>query len=79
MNLSFLERFKIYVAHVQEWRAQFHPLESVNLRYDHQVIVNPDSATPESKPVTAATATGQAAPASPQHKKTSPGKSKKHT
>jgi cell division protein FtsQ len=39
----FLERFKVYVAHVQEWRAQFHKLESVNLRFDHQVIVNPDS------------------------------------
>lgn len=40
---NFLERFKIYVAHVQEWRAQFQKLESVNLRYEHQVIVNPDS------------------------------------
>jgi len=41
---NFLERFKIYVAHVQEWRAQFQKLESVDLRFDHQVIVNPDSA-----------------------------------
>lgn len=42
---NFLERFKIYVAHVQEWRAQFQRLESVDLRYEHQVIVNPDSAS----------------------------------
>ncbi len=41
---NFLERFKIYVAHVQEWRAQFQKLQSVDLRYEHQVIVNPDSA-----------------------------------
>jgi len=40
---NFLERFKIYVAHVQEWRTQFHNLESVDLRYEHQVIVNPDA------------------------------------
>jgi cell division protein FtsQ len=41
---NFLERFKIYVAHVQQWRAQLQHLESVDLRFDHQVIVNPDSA-----------------------------------
>ena len=29
-------------SHVQEWRRQFQKLESVNLRYDNQVIVNPD-------------------------------------
>ncbi len=46
---NFLERFKIYVAHVQEWRAQFQRLESVDLRYEHQVIVNPDSASGNAK------------------------------
>ncbi len=75
---NFLERFKIYVAHVQEWRAQFHPLESVNLRYEHQVIVNPDSTASEAKQA-ATEATGQTTAAGPEHKKTSPGKSKKHT
>jgi len=40
---KFLERFKTYVAHVQEWRAQFQKLQSVDLRYEHQVIVNPDA------------------------------------
>jgi cell division protein FtsQ len=39
---NFLDRFKVYVAHVQEWRTQFQHLQSVDLRYDHQVIVNPD-------------------------------------
>lgn len=42
---NFLEHFQVYVAHVQEWRSQFQRLDSVDLRYDHQVIVNPDSAT----------------------------------
>ncbi|HUK25184.1 MAG TPA: FtsQ-type POTRA domain-containing protein [Terriglobales bacterium] len=41
---SYLERYKIYVAHVQEWRQQFQKLESVDLRYDRQIIVNPDLA-----------------------------------
>jgi cell division protein FtsQ len=39
---NFLKRYKIYVSHVQAWRQQFEKLESVNLRYDNQVIVNPD-------------------------------------
>src|SRR2546426_4112848 len=39
---SYLERYKIYVAHVREWRQQFSKLESVDLRYDRQIIVNPD-------------------------------------
>jgi cell division protein FtsQ len=39
---DYLKRYKIYVGHVREWRQQFQKLESVNLRYDNQVIVNPD-------------------------------------
>jgi hypothetical protein len=38
---DYLKRYKTYVSHVQEWRQQFQKLESVNLRYDNQVIVNP--------------------------------------
>jgi cell division protein FtsQ len=41
---NYLERYKIYVTHVQEWRQQFQKLESVDLRYDRQIIVNPDLA-----------------------------------
>jgi cell division protein FtsQ len=40
---SFGDRFKIYKGHVQEWRQQVQRLASVDLRYDRQVIVNPDS------------------------------------
>jgi cell division protein FtsQ len=39
---NFLERYKVYVAHLQEWRQQFNPVQSVDLRYDRQIIVNPD-------------------------------------
>jgi cell division protein FtsQ len=39
---DFLKRYRTYVSHVREWRQQFQKLESVNLRYDNQVIVNPD-------------------------------------
>jgi cell division protein FtsQ len=41
---SFLDRFNIYKSHIQEWRAKFSKVESVDLRYDRQVIVNPDTA-----------------------------------
>jgi cell division protein FtsQ len=41
-SANYLKRYKIYVSHVQQWRQQFQKLESVNLRYDNQVIVNPD-------------------------------------
>ena len=45
-SANYLDRFKIYVAHVQEWRQQFQKLRSVDLRYDRQVIVNPDEEKP---------------------------------
>jgi len=39
---NYLDRYKIYVSHVQQWRQQFQKLESVDLRYERQIIVNPD-------------------------------------
>ena len=39
---NYLQRYKVYVTHVQQWRQQFDKLESVDLRYDGQIIVNPD-------------------------------------
>ena len=39
---NFLERYKTYEAHAQGWRQQFDKLESVDLRYERQIIVNPD-------------------------------------
>jgi len=40
---QFLERYKIYLAYVGQWRVQFAKLNSVDLRYYPQVIVNPDT------------------------------------
>jgi cell division protein FtsQ len=39
---DYLRRYQIYVTHAQGWRQQFQKLESVDLRYDNQIIVNPD-------------------------------------
>jgi cell division protein FtsQ len=39
---NYLQRYRSYVTHVQQWRQQFDKLESVDLRYDGQIIVNPD-------------------------------------
>ena len=52
---NYLERYKIYVTHVQDWRQQFDKLESVDLRYDRQIIVNPDlQGTAKQPPLSAA-------------------------
>ncbi len=61
---NFLDRYKLYLAHIAEWRRQFPDLQSVDLRYDGQIIVNPDKppvATTQAKPVPAVT------PAKPVH------------
>jgi cell division protein FtsQ len=60
---DYLKRYKIYVGHVQEWRQQFQKLESVNLRYDNQVIVNPDMEGRPKQPALAASAAKAAAAA----------------
>lgn len=81
---NFLERFQVYVAHVQEWRSQFARLDSVDLRYDGQVIVNPDSTTGRAKeiaptPDTTIENSSTAAP-QPRPKKTAPPKkAKRHS
>jgi len=49
-DTSYLSRYKLYLAHVAEWRQQFSNLESVDLRYDRQVIVNPDVRSGARKP-----------------------------
>jgi cell division protein FtsQ len=79
---DFLERFQVYVAHVQEWRSQFANLESIDLRYPGQVIVNPDTAAGHAKELAAtpeASVEGKIAgpPASPR-KKIASKKAKKH-
>ncbi len=54
---DYLSRYKVYVGHVKEWRQQFEKLESVDLRYDNQIIVNPDMpAAPARRPTLTAAA-----------------------
>ncbi len=50
---DFLERYKLFVGHIGEWRQQFKSVQSVDLRYEGQIIVNPDTpqrAQPEPLP-----------------------------
>ena len=79
---DFLERFQVYVSHVQEWRSQFTNLESVDLRYAGQVIVNPDSSAGHAREAgaTSVAATGSttaATAAAPPKQIASPNKAKK--
>jgi cell division protein FtsQ len=56
-SANYLDRYKIYITHVQQWRQQFDKLESVDLRYDRQIIVNPDLAgTAKQPPISASAA-----------------------
>jgi len=36
---KFLSRYKNYKSHLAEWRQQYPQLASVDLRYDHQVVL----------------------------------------
>jgi cell division protein FtsQ len=47
---DFLPRYKLYVTHIAEWRQQFQNVQSVDLRYEGQVVVNPDKAAVAEKP-----------------------------
>ncbi len=48
---DFRPRYKLYVTHIAEWRQQFQNVQSVDLRYEGQVIVNPDKPAVAEKPV----------------------------
>ncbi|HEY1939830.1 MAG TPA: FtsQ-type POTRA domain-containing protein [Candidatus Angelobacter sp.] len=47
---DFLPRYKLYVTHIAEWRQQFQNVQSVDLRYEGQVIVNPDKPSEAAPP-----------------------------
>jgi cell division protein FtsQ len=50
-NSNYLNRYKVYVSHVQEWKQQYGALKSVDLRYDNQVIVDPETAVQNTAPI----------------------------
>jgi cell division protein FtsQ len=74
---NFLERFQVYVAHVQEWRSQFSRLDAIDLRYAGQVIVNPENSAGQPK-AAATEAQPENAPTAPKHTVTASKKAKKH-
>ena len=41
-SANYLDRYKLYMSHLKEWRRQFTKLQSVDLRYERQIVVNPD-------------------------------------
>jgi len=42
---NFLEHYKTYISHIQGWRQQYHKVEAVDLRFDRQIIVQPETST----------------------------------
>jgi cell division protein FtsQ len=49
---DFLPRYKLYVAHIAEWWRQFQNLQSVDLKFEGQMVVNPDKPATNPKPKT---------------------------
>jgi cell division protein FtsQ len=43
---NYLERYTLYKTHIQEWRQQSRRLLAVDLRYERQVVLVPESASP---------------------------------
>jgi cell division protein FtsQ len=42
-SAEFLKRYKTYLAHIQQWHRDFPKIRSIDLRYERQVVVNPDT------------------------------------
>ncbi len=87
---DFLPRYKLYVGHIAEWRQQYQNVQSVDLRYEGQVIVNPDKPVSEKpsprmntddtdrrKPVLKPVSAKAAKPKPAKAKKSSPQKTQK--
>jgi cell division protein FtsQ len=71
-NESFLPRFMVFLSNVQKWEQDRGKLESVDLRYGREVILNPDrGAAPPPPPVPAAV---KAEPPHPTPAKSAPKK-----
>jgi cell division protein FtsQ len=60
-NENFLPRFMVFLTNVQKWEQERGKLESVDLRYGREVILNPDMSVPAPAPAAAKATT--AAPA----------------
>jgi cell division protein FtsQ len=72
-NESFLPRFMVFLSNVQKWEQERGKLESVDLRYGREVILNPDMrAAPPQPPSDVAKA--EAAPPKQESAKRKPGR-----
>ena len=67
-NSEFLSRYKLYVNHISEWRQQFQNLQSVDLRYEGQIVVNPDAKDQETGNRQQGTRKNQKPPQRPKRK-----------
>jgi cell division protein FtsQ len=66
---NFLPRFMLFLSNVQKWEQERGKLESVDLRYGREVILNPDMRAAPPPPPTQA-AKDDAAPRQREHGKT---------
>jgi len=64
-SANYADRFRVFQTHLKEWRTQYQHLDSVDLRYDRQVILNPDSKSAERAPVKPAPPAAKPAVAKP--------------
>lgn len=60
---DFLDRYRLFAAHIGEWRQQFKNVDSVDLRYEGQIVVNPDQKRDERTGVAASAPRLQPKPA----------------
>ena len=42
---NFLSRYLVYLGHIAEWKQKFPEIQSVDLRYERQVVINGDAKT----------------------------------
>ncbi len=47
---DFLARYRIYLGHIQEWKQKFPSIQSIDLRYGGQVVINADPARGSAPP-----------------------------
>ena len=47
---NFLARYRVYLGHIQEWKQKFSSIQSIDLRYGGQVVINADPAGESAPP-----------------------------
>jgi cell division protein FtsQ len=60
-NSDFVNKYRLLVENITQWRASVGRVESVDLRFSRQVVVNPEREPEQVKPVEAAVRSSGAA------------------